>query len=198
MIETIRQMWATIEKALAQQNKEAPELFLTHTTTATRLCLIAVLLFAVVLLGQFIWAIYQKNKRNSLWLGITLLLTVLAAGWVYFPASIMPQTTSVQSVQLLTRVPGKAEKEVPLTAEQQTQLLQLLSDTKCTRSFDAELPYGSYGQTFRIFLQTENGEICILATPDSGCRYTVPEQALIYPISGYRNFYQALGTFAPT
>lgn len=197
MSETVRGMLATLAKALGQQRREAPDLFAAGWTSAARLALMAALALAAVLLVQLVAALVKKQRRRALSLGAALALTAGIALWAYWPAPMVAEPDSVQSVQLLTRVPGKAEREVTLSSAQQKTLLSLLQNTRCVRGFSNSLPYTGYGQTFRIFLQTDAGEVRILAAPDSGCRYTSESKALIYPVIGYTAFYRALGELAP-
>jgi hypothetical protein len=197
MLSQIESALATLTKALTRQQREAPELFYEGLTKAARLALLAVLALAVVLLVRVVISLVKKQRRTALVLGVTAAVVAGVAVWAYWPAPLVAQADSVQSVQLFTRVPGKAEQEVLLTRTKQKELLALLQSTQCTRGFDDELPYTGYGQTFRLILQTEDGEVRVLAAPGSGCRYTSVDDGLIYPILGYSAFYEALGTLAP-
>lgn len=200
-MDTIKDMLDTLRRAWARQSLEAPEFFQPYVTKALRLALTALPIFAVLLLALAVLALVHKDHRRLLAVGVTFAVVLGLNLWAYWPRPVVAAGQTVQSVDLRTRVPGKGEKTIALSPAQQRQLLALLQQTKCRPGTADELPYAGYGQTFRIFLQTGSGTVCLYAAPDEGCRYTDLEDALVYPVTGYRSFYTALkalgAEFAP-
>lgn len=197
------EIWNMVFKVLARQKLEAPDFFDGMLTTALRLCLMALVGLAAVLVILLVVAVVCWRRENEpdrkktvlrrvLSLGGTLVVVLGLSAWAYWPAPLA-QTEQVQRVTLSSRVPGKKEKPVYLTQEKKAALLQILENTWCVPSWAGELPYAGYGQTFRITLLTDAGEVRILAAPGTGCLYTETESGLIYSIVGYGSFYEALG-----
>lgn len=200
-MDTIKDMLATLRRVWARQTLEAPDFFAPYCTKALRLALLALPIFAVLLAALTVAALVRKEYRRLAAVGVTFAVVLGLALWAYWPRPLIAQGQAVTGVELRTRVPGKAEKTIALSAAQQKKLLALLEQTSCRAGTADELPYAGYGQTFRIFLQTAEGEVCIYAAPEQGCRYTDLEDALLYPVTGYRRFYTALkelgAEFAP-
>lgn len=199
-----KEIWSTVWKVWGRQKLEAPEFFDGMITTALRLCLLALLGLAVVLLVTLILSEIKRRRepdeerrksllRRVISLGGAFAVVLGLCAWAYWPAPLA-QTDQEQSVTLSSRVPGKKEKPVELTESQTDKLLELLQNTSCVPSWQTDLPYAGYGQMFRITLLTDAGEVRILAAPETGCLYTETETGLIYTIVGYGNFYKALGT----
>ena len=111
--------------------------------------------------------------------------------WAYRAVPVA-DAGAVTAVEVRTRVPGKAEKTLTLTKDEQQEVLDLLARTKCRAGQLDALPYAGYGQTFRIFLSTDEGKVCVYATPERGCRYTDLADELVYDITGYEAFYREL------
>lgn len=200
-MDTIKGMLETLRRAWARQSLEAPDFFQPYLTKALRLALTALPVFAVLLLALAVLALARREYRRLLAVGVTFAVVLGLNLWAFWPRPVVAAGETVQNVDLRTRVPGKGEKTISLSPAQQKQLLALLEQTKCRAGTAEELPYAGYGQTFRIFLQTENGTVCLYAAPEQGCRYTDLEDALVYPVTGYRSFYTALkalgAEFAP-
>ncbi|WP_367923956.1 hypothetical protein [uncultured Ruthenibacterium sp.] len=196
------EIWNMVWKILRRQELEAPEFFDGMITIALRLCLIALVGLAVVLMVTLILELIRRkcNKdpkkkkvffRRSVSLACALAVVLGLCVWAYWPTPLA-ESDQVESITLSSRVPGKKEKPVTLTTDQTQKLVELLQNTVCIPSWRRELPYAGYGQTFRITLTTESGVVRILAAPDTGCVYTQTDEGLIYSIAGYGSFYEAL------
>ena len=196
------EIWNMVWKVWDRQRMEAPDFFDGMATTAWRLCLMALAGLAVVLVVLLVLAALRhrqekktvrqkKALRRVISLGGALVVVLGLCAWAYWPEPLA-RTEQVESVTLSSRVPGKKEKPVSLTSEQEDSLLKLLQNTLCVPSWEGELPYAGYGQTFRITLLTDKGEVRILAAPGTGCLYTETDSGLIYTIVGFGSFYKAL------
>ena len=107
-----------------------------------------------------------------------------------FPLPVVTQDSYEMEVR--TRVPGKAEKVMVLTQTQQDAVKALLKEATIARGWETELPYGGYGQTFRVFITTPEGEQCLYLAPEGGCLYSDFDKALIYSVNDYEKLYKAV------
>ena len=204
MMDALREMWSQLEAIFARQELESPDFYAPYLTQAQRTALmalagftvLAVVLFAFALAGWLRGKRGRGAKERMLALGGTLGVCLGLCAWAYWPMPVVPDLQAVSAIEVRTRVPGKAEKTLELTAEQQQRFLEAVASAQCRRGWADELPYAGYGQTFRIFLTTEQGTVCLYMAPEEGCRYTQEDNALIYPLADYEAFYGSLRQLA--
>ena len=191
MMEKCKAMFSTVKAVLARQKLEAPDFFTPYLTQAARVGLLALALFTVLLAAFLAIRLVQKRWRDAILGGAALAVAAGVCLWAYRAVPVA-DAGAVTAVEVRTRVPGKAEKTLTLTKDEQQEVLDLLARTKCRAGQLDALPYAGYGQTFRIFLSTDEGKVCVYATPERGCRYTDLADELVYDITGYEAFYREL------
>ncbi len=204
MMDALRAMRSQLEAIFARQELESPDFYAPYLTQAQRTALMALAGFTVLAAVLFVFALAgwlrgkrdRSAKKRVLALGGTLGVCLGLCAWAYRPMPVVPDLQAVSAIEVRTRVPGKAEKTLELTAEQQQRFLDAVASAQCRRGWADELPYAGYGQTFRIFLTTEQGAVCLYMAPEKGCRYTREDSALIYPLADYKAFYESLRRLA--
>lgn len=188
-------IWQAVQQALDKQALEAPDFFAPYLVQAERLAMPVLLFFTAAVSILFAWALLQfAVRRKKPWILFQRAVVLLACGalcvLVFSPLPVITQDT--YELEVRTRVPGKAEKVMVLSQEQQKAVKELLSDTTVSRGWEAELPYGGYGQTFRIFITTPEGQQCLYLSPEQGCMYSDFDKALIYSVNSYEQLYDAI------
>lgn len=192
------QIWQTVVQALTRQQLEAPHFFAPYVLKLQRMLMMALPLFAGVAAIVFAFSVLRMvqlraSRAAVLQGGMVVLVCGLLCVWVFAPLRL-PGVSAVplQQLEIRTRVPGKAEKVLSLNHEQTQALVTLMQEMRCRRGWQEELPYAEYGQTFRIFWKTADGQHRLFLAPSEGCYYTNAQQGLIYPINRYAHIYKAL------
>lgn len=200
MFDNLVMMFRTVQMVLERQQLEAPGFFTPYLTKIARVALLALALFTVLLAAFLVMRLLKKQWRQAAAVAAVLAVAAGFSLWAFRPEPVA-QDGAVTAVEVRTRVPGKAEKLLQLTAEQSGQIMDLLEGSSCRAGVLDALPYAGYGQTFRIFLTTGQGTVCVYATPERGCRYTDVEDEIVYDIVDYDVFYKNLtalsARFAP-
>lgn len=192
MIERFKAMMSTVAGVLERQKLEAPAFFTPYFTQAARVALAALALFTALLAAFLVVRLVGRRWRQAAAVGAALAVSAGLCLWAFRPVPVA-EKAAVAAVEVRTRVPGKAEKTLTLTSRQADQVLDLLAGASCRAGLLDSLPYAGYGQTFRIFLTMEDGATqCVYAAPERGCRYTDLAGELVYDITGYGAFYEAL------
>lgn len=188
-------IWQTVRLALEKQNAEAPDFFAPYWIQAQRLAMPVLLMFTAAVSILFAWALLEfAVRRKKQWVlfqrAVVLVVCAVLCVWVFSPLPVVTQ--DFYEMEVRTRVPGKAEKVMVLTQTQQDAVKALLKEATIARGWETELPYGGYGQTFRIFITTPEGEQCLYLAPEDGCLYSDFDKALIYSVNDYEKLYKAV------
>ena len=189
------EMWQTAFKALEKQQAEVPDFFAPYWVQAQRLFLPALVMFTAAAAILFAWALLQfavNRKRPKILCQRAFVLFVcgVLCSQVFAPLPVAAQAD--YTLEVRTRVPGKAEKVMVLNKEQEAQVKELLKEATVTRGWETELPYAGYGQTFRIFIGEGETQQCLYLSPEQGCLYSNFDKALIYSVNSYQKLYDAI------
>lgn len=189
------EMWQTAWKAFEKQQAGVPDFFAPYWVQAQRLLMPVLVMFTAAVAILFAWALLQfavNRKRPEILCqrALVLLICGVLCAQVFAPLPVAAQAD--YTLEVRTRVPGKAEKVMVLSKEQEAQVKELLESTTVTRGWETELPYAGYGQTFRIFLTEGETQQCLYLSPEQGCLYSNFDKALIYSVNSYQKLYEAV------
>lgn len=182
------EMLRSARYALWQQQAAVPDYWDGARTKAARCALLALVLFAGVLLVRLCMLLMQRRRsaRRIFAAAATLGVVLGLAVWVYFPQPLAGE--AVESVTL-TQIGETGETAVPLTDAQQAAVAALLADARCRRSFASALPEGA---GYRITYKTASGEASVLVGEKNAVRYTSVEKGLLCPVLSGGALYEAL------
>lgn len=198
ILQGLRELLQTARYALEQLWIAVPDYGADAVARAARLALLALALFAAVLLAYLLTLLPARGKkRRPIAAAAGTLAAVLALGaWVYRPLPVAGPGT-VERVSLVRMDAAGAEETLRLTAEQQAGLTALLERARCVRSPAGELPAQPERESaYRIVCETAKGETSVLVTRTQGARYTSAEKGLIYPLLFAEKLYAALEALA--
>ncbi len=189
--ENLRAMLKAARYALWQQEVAVPDYWDGARTTAVRCALLALVLFAGVLLVRLCVLLVRKKRdlRAIIAFALTLGVVLGMSFWAFQPMPLV-EAGAVTDVTL-SRVEDRSEETVRLTGAQRQAVTALLEEASCRRGFETALPENE-GTAYRILFETKDGETAVWVSEKGGVRYMSLEKGLLYPIVSAGALYDAL------
>lgn len=190
--ETLKEFSEATRYALWQQQVAVPDYWNGAFAAAIRCALLALVLFAGVLVIRLCMLLFEKKRspRRILTFAATLGVVVGLGLWAFRPQPLAA-AGGVESLSL-TRVTQGEEIVVPLTFHEQKMLTALLESGQYRFGLAASLPEETGGPCYRIAYQTPDGEAFLWVSAGAAIRYTSEDAGLFCPVLSGSVFYDAL------